>query len=62
MITLTYAVIVNYFFGQVTEVSGFSRISGISIRADLVGGRSDRTRLYLALIVAVLVYVLIGSS
>ena len=61
MITLTYAVIVNYFFGQVTEVSGFSGISGISKYApDLVGGGSDRTRLYYtALIVAVLVYVLI---
>ena len=61
MITLTFAVIVTYFFGQVTEVSGFSGISGIAKYApDLVGGGSDRTRLYYtALILAVLVYVLI---
>jgi branched-chain amino acid transport system permease protein len=61
MITLTYAVIVNYFFGQVTQLSGFSGISGISKHApDLVGGGSDRTRLYYtALILAVLVYLLI---
>ncbi len=61
MITLTYAVIVNYFFGQVTQLSGFSGISGIAKYApDLVGGGSDPDRLYYtALILAVLVYVLI---
>jgi branched-chain amino acid transport system permease protein len=61
MITLTYAVIVNYFFGQVTALSGFSGISGIARYApDLVGGGTDRTRLYYtALIVAVFVYALI---
>jgi branched-chain amino acid transport system permease protein len=61
MITLTYAVIVNYFFGQVTQLSGFSGISGIAKYApDLVGGGSDRTRLYYtALILAVAVYALI---
>jgi branched-chain amino acid transport system permease protein len=61
MITLTYAVIVNYFFGQVTQLSGFSGISGIAKYApDLVGGGSDRTRLYYtALVLAVLVYVMI---
>jgi branched-chain amino acid transport system permease protein len=61
MITLTYAVIVNYFFGQVTQLSGFSGISGIARFApDLVGGGTDRTRLYYtALILAVLVYLLI---
>ena len=61
MITLTYAVIANYFFGQVTEVSGFSGISGIAGYApDLVGGGQDETRLYYtALIVAVFVYLLI---
>jgi branched-chain amino acid transport system permease protein len=59
MITLTYAVIVNYFFGQVTQLSGFSGISGIAKYApDLIGG--DRTRLYYtALVLAVLVYLLI---
>lgn len=61
MITLTYAVIVNYFFGQVTQISGFSGISGIAKYApDLIGGGSDRTRLYYtALVLAVLVYLLI---
>ena len=61
MITLTYGVLVYYFFGQVTEVSGFSGISGIARYApDLVGGGSDPNRLYYtALIVALLVYVLI---
>jgi branched-chain amino acid transport system permease protein len=61
MITLTYAVIVNLFFGQVTQLSGFSGISGIARQApDLVGGGTDRTRLYYtALILAVLVYALI---
>ena len=29
MITLTYSVIANLFFGQVTDVSGFGGISGI---------------------------------
>jgi branched-chain amino acid transport system permease protein len=61
MITLTYAVIVNFFFGQVTQLSGFSGISGIAKYApDLVGGGTDPTRLYYAaLVLAVLVYVLI---
>ncbi|MET1009284.1 MAG: branched-chain amino acid ABC transporter permease [Gaiellaceae bacterium] len=61
MITLTLGVLVYYFFGQVTEVSGFSGISGIARYApDLVGGGTDPDRLYYtALIVAALVYVLI---
>ena len=61
MITLTYAVIANYFFGQVTAVSGFSGISGIAKYApDIFGGGQDRTRLYYtALITAVLVYLII---
>jgi branched-chain amino acid transport system permease protein len=61
MITLTYGVLVYYFFGQVTEVSGFSGISGIARYApDLVGGPGNPNRLYYtALIVAILVYVLI---
>jgi branched-chain amino acid transport system permease protein len=59
MITLTYAVIVNYFFGQVTQLSGFSGISGIAKYApDLIAG--DRTRLYYtAFVLAVLIYLLI---
>lgn len=61
MITLTYAVIANYFFGQVTAVSGFSGISGIAKYApDVFGGGQDRTRLYYtALITAVVVYAII---
>ena len=61
MITLTYGVIVNFFFGQVTALSGFSGLSGIARYApDLVGGGTDRTRLYYtALIVAIVVYALI---
>ena len=62
MITLTYAVIANYFFGQVTLVSGFSGISGIDrytpgFVGDVV---SHPNRLYyIALVVAVAVYALI---
>jgi branched-chain amino acid transport system permease protein len=62
MITLTYAVIANYFFGQVTLVSGFSGISGIANHAPSFVGAADDdpTRLYyVALVTAVLVYVLI---
>jgi branched-chain amino acid transport system permease protein len=62
MITLTYAVIANYFFGQVTLVSGFSGISGIDGAApSFVGaGDDDPTRLYyVALVVAVFVYLVI---
>jgi branched-chain amino acid transport system permease protein len=60
MITLTYAVIVNYFFGQVTALSGFSGISGIARYApDLVRGASPTRLYYTALVVAVFVYVLI---
>ncbi len=62
MLTLTYAVIANYFFGQVTLVSGFSGISGIDrytpgFVGDVV---TNPNRLYyIALAVAVAVYVLI---
>ncbi len=62
MITLTYAVIANYFFGHVTLVSGFSGISGIDrytpgFVGDVV---SHPNRLYyIALGVAVAVYALI---
>lgn len=62
MITLTYAVIANYFFGQVTLVSGFSGISGIDLHAPALVGADEESpnRLYyVALIVAVAVYALI---
>ena len=60
MITLTYAVIVNYFFGQVTALSGFSGLSGIARYApDLVRGVGPVRLYYTALVVAILVYLLI---
>ncbi|HEY7381320.1 MAG TPA: branched-chain amino acid ABC transporter permease [Gaiella sp.] len=62
MITLTYSVIGFYFVGQVTNVSGFSGISGInSYTPGFVGDMvNDRYRLYyIALGVAIVVYVLI---
>jgi len=60
MITLTYSVIANLFFGQVTDLSGFGGISGI--RAPGVIGNVDQhqNRLYyVALVVALCVYALI---
>lgn len=62
MITLTYAVIATYFFGQVTLVSGFSGISGIDNYAPGFVGADDEdpTNLYyVAAVVALLVYLLI---
>jgi branched-chain amino acid transport system permease protein len=62
MITLTYAVIAFTFFGQVTQVSGFSGIAGIQDRTPgLVGDPvSQPNRLYyIALVVALLVYLAI---
>jgi branched-chain amino acid transport system permease protein len=63
MITLTLAVICNYFFGQVTLLSGFSGISNIYQRAPgFLGGdvQQHPDRLYyLALVVALVVYALI---
>lgn len=62
MITLTFSVITFYFVGQVTVVSGFSGIGGINqytpgFIGDMV---NDRYRLYyIALVVALVVYVLI---
>jgi branched-chain amino acid transport system permease protein len=60
MITLTYAVIANYFFGQVVTFSGFGGISSIRT-PDLIGSPETHPfRLYYAaLIVALVVYVLI---
>jgi branched-chain amino acid transport system permease protein len=62
MITLTYAVIANYFFGQVTNVSGFSGIGGINRYTP--GWLGDvlahpNHLYYAALITAVAVYLLI---
>jgi branched-chain amino acid transport system permease protein len=60
MITLTYSVIANLFFGQVTDVSGFGGISGIP--APGLIGRVDAHpfRLYyVTLIVALAVYALL---
>jgi branched-chain amino acid transport system permease protein len=62
MITLTYAVIANYFFGQVTNVSGFSGIGGINrYTPGWIGdvlAHPDHLY-YAALIAAVVVYLLI---
>jgi branched-chain amino acid transport system permease protein len=59
MITLIYGLIVFFFFGQVTKVSGFSGISGMNRFApDLLAGNGTRLY-YTSLIVAVLVYALI---
>ena len=60
MITLTYSVIANLFFSQVTDISGFGGISGI--RAPDVIGPVDahQNRLYyVALVTAFAVYLLL---
>jgi branched-chain amino acid transport system permease protein len=62
MLTLTFAVIANYFFGQVTLVSGFSGIAGINrYTPPFVGDIINHgNRLYyIALGTALVVYVLI---
>jgi len=63
MITLTFAVLCNYFFGQVTLLSGFSGISNIYQRAPgFLGGdvQHHANRLYyLSFVVALAVYALI---
>jgi branched-chain amino acid transport system permease protein len=62
MITLTYSVIAYYFFGQVTNVSGFSGIGGIDgYTPGWIGDiRAHPNRLYyIALGVAIAVYALI---
>jgi branched-chain amino acid transport system permease protein len=62
MLTLTYAVIAFYFFGQVTQFGGFSPIAGINqYTPGFVGdipGHPDRLY-YIALGTAIVVYVLI---
>ena len=59
MITLTYAVIAFTFFGQVTQVSGFSGIAGIADRTPALVGDpvTQPNRLYyIALVTALVVY------
>ncbi len=60
MITLTYAVIANLFFGQVATFSGFGGISGITAPG-VVGSVQDHpNRLYyISLVAALLVYLAI---
>ena len=60
MITLTYAVVAYYFFGQVTKLSGFSGIGGIDRYTPFGPIVNHHDRLYyIALVTAVLVYLLI---
>jgi branched-chain amino acid transport system permease protein len=62
MLTLTYAVIANYFFGQVTQFGGFSPIAGINqYMPGWIGPVLDNPEklYYIALGVAVAVYLLI---
>ena len=62
MLTLTFAVISNLFFGYVTKLGGFSLIAGIDSNApDWIGNIvQDRDRLYyIALGCAPVGYVLI---
>jgi branched-chain amino acid transport system permease protein len=60
MITLTYSVIANLFFGQVTDLSGFGGISGIRAPSFIGNVDAHHNRLYyVALVVSALVYVLI---
>jgi branched-chain amino acid transport system permease protein len=57
MITLTFGVIANLFFGQVTQLSGFGGISGIDT-PDLLGSADGHpNRLYyVALVASIVVY------
>jgi branched-chain amino acid transport system permease protein len=62
MLTLTFGVIANYFFGQVTKLGGFSPIASINVYTpswigDIVG-HPDKLY-YIALAVSLAVYVLI---
>jgi branched-chain amino acid transport system permease protein len=60
MITLTYSVIANLFFGQVTDVSGFGGISGIPAPGAIGNVSSHPNRLYfVALVTALAVYALL---
>ena len=60
MITLTYSVIANLVFGQVTDISGFGGISGIPSPHHIGPVDAHQNRLYyVALVVAFAVYVLL---
>jgi branched-chain amino acid transport system permease protein len=60
MITLTYSVIANLFFGQVTDLSGFGGISGIPTPHAIGNADAHPNRLYyVALGVAFVIYVLL---
>jgi branched-chain amino acid transport system permease protein len=60
MITLTYSVIANLFFGQVTDLSGFGGISGIPAPHWIGNVEAHQNRLYyVALVAAAAVYTLI---
>jgi branched-chain amino acid transport system permease protein len=60
MITLTFSVIANLFFGQVTTLSGFGGISGIPTPAVIGNPAQHPARLYfVALVLALLVYALL---
>jgi len=62
MLTLTFAVLVNYFFGQVTIFGGFSGVSGIQLHTPgLIGNPNVHpNRLYyVALGTAIIVYALL---
>ncbi len=60
MITLTYSVIANLTFGQVTDVSGFGGISGIPAPGAIGRVEAHQNKLYyIALVAAFLVYVLL---
>ena len=60
MITLTFSVIANLTFGQVTDISGFGGISGIPAPSFIGQVDSHQNRLYYtALIAAFLVYALL---
>lgn len=60
MITLTFSVIANLFFGQVTTLSGFGGISGIPTPHVIGNPAQHPARLYfVALVLALLVYALL---
>lgn len=65
MITLTFAVIANLFFGSVTDLSGFGGISGVNPPAVMLNGKGADVNLapdrlyYVALVTAAVIYLLI---